>query len=75
MASKEDLLYQIWLEQFLADVPAAVNAVACPLDRIRVMIRAHRATLLRNQKRNVTLLTELRAVSGRHRREVLAFAR
>jgi TetR/AcrR family transcriptional regulator, cholesterol catabolism regulator len=75
MASKEDLLYQICLsslEQFLAHVPAAVNAVAGPLDRIRVLIRAHLATLLRNQKRNVTLLTELRAVSVRHRREVVA---
>jgi len=75
MASKQDLLYQICLsslEQFLADVPSAVNAVACPLDRVRVLIGAHLATLLRNQKRNVTLLTELRALSGRHRREVPA---
>jgi len=75
MASKEDLLYQICLaslEQFLADVPPAVDAVACPLDRIPVLIRAHLATLLRHQKRNVTLLTELRAISAPHRREVLA---
>jgi AcrR family transcriptional regulator len=75
MASKEDLLYKICLsslEQFLADVPSAVSAVACPLDRIRVLIGAHLATLLRYQKRNVTLLTELRAISVRHRREVLA---
>jgi TetR/AcrR family transcriptional regulator, cholesterol catabolism regulator len=75
MASKEDLLYQICLsslEQFLADVPAAVNAVTGPQDRIRVLIRAHLATLLRNQKRNVTLLTELRAVSVPHRKEVVA---
>jgi TetR/AcrR family transcriptional regulator, cholesterol catabolism regulator len=75
MASKEDLLYQICrssLEQFLADVPPAVDAVACPLDRIRVLIRAHLTLLLRHQKRNVTLLTELRAISAPHRREVLA---
>jgi TetR/AcrR family transcriptional regulator, cholesterol catabolism regulator len=75
MTSKEELLYQICrssLEPFLADVPAAVNAVASPLDRIRVLIRTHLTTLLRNQKRNVTMLTELRAVSVRHRGEVLA---
>jgi AcrR family transcriptional regulator len=75
MASKEDLVYKICLsslEQFLADVPAAVNAVAGPLERIRVLIRAHLATLLRYQRRNVTLLTELRSLSVRHRSEVLA---
>jgi TetR/AcrR family transcriptional regulator, cholesterol catabolism regulator len=75
MASKEDLVYKICrssLEQFLADVPAAVDQVACPLERVRVFIRAHLATLLRYQKRNVTMLTELRAISSRHRAEVLA---
>src|ERR1700685_4450183 len=44
MASKEDLLYRICLsslEPFLADVPAAVHQVECPLERIRVFIRAH----------------------------------
>lgn len=75
MASKEDLLHKICLsslQQFLADVPAAVNAVASPLDRVLMVIRAHLATLLRNQQRNVTLLTELRALSVPHRKEVLA---
>jgi TetR/AcrR family transcriptional regulator, cholesterol catabolism regulator len=74
IASKEDLAYQICLsslEQFLADVPAAVNAMAGPRDRIVVLIRAHLRTLLRNQQRNITLLTELRALSVRHRAEVL----
>jgi TetR/AcrR family transcriptional regulator, cholesterol catabolism regulator len=59
MASKEDLLYKICLsslERFLGDVPSAVSAVAGPLDRIPVLVRAHLATLLRYQKRNVTLL-------------------
>jgi AcrR family transcriptional regulator len=75
MASKEDLLYKICLsslDRFLGDVPAAVTAVAGPLDRIRVLVHAHLTTLLRYQKRNVTLLTELRAISARHRGEVLA---
>src|SRR5579863_819276 len=52
MASKEDLVYKICLaslQQFLADVPAAAGAVHCPTDRVRVLIREHLATLLRNQ--------------------------
>src|ERR1700691_2953498 len=75
MAGKEDLVYKICLsslERFLADVPAAVSMAPCPLDRIRVLIRAHLAALLRYQKRNVTLLTELRALSLPHRKEALA---
>ncbi len=75
MASKEDLVYKICLsslEQFLADVPAAVGVAACPLDQIRALIRAHLATLLRHQKRIVTLLTELRSLSVPHRKEALA---
>jgi AcrR family transcriptional regulator len=74
MASKEDLLYQIFgssLHQFLADVPAAVQQVAEPRERIRVLIRVHVATLLRYQKRNMTMLTELRALSAKHRSEVV----
>jgi AcrR family transcriptional regulator len=75
MASKEDLLYQIFgssLHQFLADVPAAVEPVPDPRDRIRVLVRVHMITLLRYQKRNMTMLTELRALSPRHRAEVVA---
>jgi TetR/AcrR family transcriptional regulator, cholesterol catabolism regulator len=75
MASKEDLVYKICLsslEQFLLDVPAAVNAAPGPLDRVRILIREHLATLLRHQKRNVTLLTEFRSLSAPHRREVTA---
>jgi AcrR family transcriptional regulator len=74
MASKEDLLYQIFgssLHQFLTDVPAAVQQVSDPRERIRMLIRVHLATLLRYQKRNMTMLTELRALSARHRAEVV----
>ncbi|MBZ5675489.1 MAG: TetR family transcriptional regulator [Acidobacteriia bacterium] len=74
MSSKEDLLYQIFvssLHQFLADVPAAVQA-AVPADRIHTLIRAHVLTLLKYQKRNMTMLTELRSLSVRHRDEVVA---
>jgi TetR/AcrR family transcriptional regulator, cholesterol catabolism regulator len=75
MASKEDLLYRICLsslEPFLVDVPTTVHKIECPLERIRLFIRAHLTTLLRYQQRNVTFLTELRSLSNRHRTEVLA---
>jgi AcrR family transcriptional regulator len=75
MASKEDLLYRVCLSSlapFLADVPGQVEQAECPLDRIRLFIHAHLTTLLRHQQRNVTFLTELRSLSPRHRKEVLA---
>jgi AcrR family transcriptional regulator len=75
MASKEDLLYQIFvssLKQFVADVPAAIEETARPRDRIHVLIRVHILTLLKYQKRNMTMLTELRSLSPRHRDEVVA---
>ena len=74
IASKEDLLYQLCLSsvrQFLADTPAALNGVADPLERIGVLIHSHVHTLLKHQKRNATMLTELRSLSGRHRAEVV----
>jgi TetR/AcrR family transcriptional regulator, cholesterol catabolism regulator len=74
MSSKEGLLYQIFvssLQQFLADVPAAVQAAAPP-DRIHTLVHAHVLTLLKYQKRNMTMLTELRSLSPKHRDEVVA---
>ena len=74
IASKEDLLYQIFvssLKQFLTDVPRAVQKAEGPLDRIHVLIRVHVLTLLKHQGRNVTMLTELRSLSPRHRDEVV----
>jgi AcrR family transcriptional regulator len=73
--SKEDLLYQLYvssLEPLMVDVQSAVDGAADPLERIRVLARAHLATLLRHQKRHVTMLTELRALTERHRAEVVA---
>lgn len=75
MASKEDLLNQIFassLNQFLADVPPAVQQAGSPRERIRTLIRVHVSTLLKYQKRNMTMLTELRALTPRHRAEVVA---
>src|ERR1700694_3701417 len=73
--SKEDLLYQLYvssLEQLMVDVQSAVDGATDPVERIRVLARAHLATLLRYQKRHVTMLTELRALTERHRAEVVA---
>jgi TetR/AcrR family transcriptional regulator, cholesterol catabolism regulator len=74
IANKEDLLYRICvssLEAFVEEVPSMVDD-AGPSDRIQRLIHAHLTTLLRFQQRNVTQLTELRSLSGRHRTEVLA---
>jgi len=75
MASKEDLLYQICkssLHEIRAAVPAAAMEAACPPERIPILIRAHMTVLLKFQKRNVTMLTELRSLAPRHRTEVVA---
>jgi len=74
IANKEELLYRICvssLEAFIEELPSAV-AQAQPSNRIESLIHTHLTTLLRFQQRNVTQLTELRSLSGRHRAEVLA---
>jgi TetR/AcrR family transcriptional regulator, cholesterol catabolism regulator len=73
VSSKEALLHQLCvasLQQFLADVPKALEDAKSPKDRVLLLIRAHIATLLKNQSRNVTMLTELRSLSRPHRAEV-----
>jgi AcrR family transcriptional regulator len=75
MASKEDLLYQICmssLQQIRDGVSLAAMEAAGPLERIPILIRTHMAVLLKFQKRNVTMLTELRSLAPRHRAEVVA---
>jgi AcrR family transcriptional regulator len=74
MASKEDLLYQLCvssLQDSLSSIPPALEGVTEPLERIRVLTRTHVSTLLRRQERNAAMLTELRALSSRHRVEVV----
>ena len=73
--SKEGLLYQLCkssMEQLLADVQSAVSCGSDPLDRLRALIHAHLATLLKHQVRHVTMLTQLRSLSKRHHAEVIA---
>jgi AcrR family transcriptional regulator len=74
IASKEDLLYQLCLssvQQFLGDVPPALDDIAAPLDRIRKLIRTHVSSLLKYQRRNATMLTEMRSLSSRHLAEIV----
>jgi TetR/AcrR family transcriptional regulator, cholesterol catabolism regulator len=73
MASKEALLHRLCLSslrQFLADVPPAIENATSALERIQTLIHTHVTTLLKYQNRNVTMLTEMRALSKRHRAEV-----
>ncbi|HEY7387832.1 MAG TPA: TetR family transcriptional regulator, partial [Bryobacteraceae bacterium] len=60
------------LEQLRSEVESGISEVRDPLGRIRALIRAHLTTLLSYQVRHVTMLTELRALTGRHHKEVLA---
>jgi len=74
VASKEDLLYQLCvtsLEQFLRDVNGALDKPGPPLDRMRVLIHVHLTTLLKRQRSNAVMSTELRALTGAYRAEVL----
>ncbi len=74
IASKEDLLHQLCvssIQAFLDRIPAALDGVTPPLERIRILTRTHVSTLLSRQERNATMLTELRALSPRHRIEVV----
>jgi len=75
IASKEDLFYQLCvasLEQLRTDVQSAVGEVHDPLGRIRALVHAHLTTILDQQVRHVTMLTDLRALSNRHHDEVVA---
>jgi hypothetical protein len=50
-------------------VKAAIAKDADPLARIHALVRTHLRTILKHQHRNVTMLNELRALSGPHRAE------
>jgi TetR/AcrR family transcriptional regulator, cholesterol catabolism regulator len=75
VSSKEDLLYEICLASLgniHHTVQAAVDAVEDPLERVRSLIRSHVAAMLVDQDKHSTMLTELRALSGERRAEVVA---
>jgi AcrR family transcriptional regulator len=75
VASKEELLYHLCvtsLEQFQIEVHAALATPDAPLDRMRRLIHVHLTTLLKRQRFNAVMTTELRALTGAYRADVLA---
>jgi AcrR family transcriptional regulator len=75
VSSKEDLLYEICLASLgniHETVQAAVAAVEDPFERVRSLIRSHVAAMLVDQDKHSTMLTELRALSGERRAEIVA---
>jgi TetR/AcrR family transcriptional regulator, cholesterol catabolism regulator len=75
IASKEDLFYQLCvtsLEQLRGNVESSLSDIADSIARIRAFIGAHLATLLTYQVRHVTMLTELRALTEVHHKDILA---
>jgi AcrR family transcriptional regulator len=73
VASKEDLLYRLCkssIQEMFAEVESAIGGVTGPTDRIRTLIRAHVKSLLGRQKRNASMLTELRSLTRAHRPEI-----
>lgn len=75
VASKEDLLYQLFVSSMArlrSDVEPALGESTEPVERIRVFVHAHLRALLQQQIRHVTILTELPELSRSHHEEVLA---
>ncbi len=72
--SKEDLLYDICVESLGNIHGAVVQAIAEESDqlaRVRVMIRAHVASMLDDKEKHATMLTELKALSPIRRAAVV----
>ncbi|QYJ16596.1 HTH-type transcriptional repressor KstR2 [Rubrobacter xylanophilus DSM 9941] len=74
MESKEELLYDICVESLgniRSAVEAAVEGVEDPLERVRALIRAHVVSMLMDKEKHATMLTEMRSLSEKRRREVI----
>lgn len=74
IAGKEDLLYDICVESLGNIHGAVIEALANesdPLTRVRVMIRAHVASMLDDREKHATMLTELKALSPDRREAVV----
>jgi AcrR family transcriptional regulator len=75
VSSKEELLYEICvasLRNIRETVGTAVDAVQDPLEAVRGLIRAHVAAMLVDAAKHSTMLTELRALTGDRRTEIVA---
>lgn len=66
IGSKEDLLYAICkssLEQIRQDVEAALAEVRDPVERILALVRAHLASMLRDQQEHAVAVSEMHLLS------------
>lgn len=75
IAGKEDLLYEICstsLRQIRRDVEAAIQQVDDPLERTRVLVRAHIESMLRDQEQHTVTLSEMRALSEERLAQVIS---
>jgi AcrR family transcriptional regulator len=72
--SKEEILYRI-CKATLVDgnrVIELVGGIADPLERLRRMIIEHMTTILRNREANMTMLLEMRFLTGPGRQEIVS---
>ncbi|GAC1531925.1 MAG: TetR/AcrR family transcriptional regulator [Vulcanimicrobiaceae bacterium] len=72
--SKEDVLYEICvssLDHITQSVQAALTTTDDPLERVRTLIRAHVTSMVVDQDKHSTMLTELRALSPQRRAEIV----
>jgi AcrR family transcriptional regulator len=75
ITNKEDLLYGLSrqsLEHMQSEASSSLMGVAEPMERIRVIIKTHLKTVLSDQDKHATMLTELKELSPEHRREIVA---
>jgi len=75
IAGKEDLLYAICresLEQIRRDVEAAIQPLEDPLQRTRMLVRAHIESMLRDQDQHTVTLSEMHALSDERLAQVIS---
>jgi AcrR family transcriptional regulator len=73
--TKEDLLFAICkssLEQIRNDVEAELREISGPLDRVRVLVRAHVESMLRDQDRHTVAVSEMHLLSPERLKLVVA---
>jgi AcrR family transcriptional regulator len=72
---KEDLLYEICckaLTNVLSRAKENVSVSADPRERVELFIHGHLSAILEDKDQHATMLTELRSLSPRRRRQVVA---
>ena len=75
ITNKEDLLYGLSrqsLEHMQSEANSSLIGVAGAIERIRAIIKTHLKTVLSDQDKHATMLTELKELSPDHRHEIIA---